>query len=233
MKLALPFTVSALAIALTSCGPVEDRTLTEAMSACARTEVQDVVGKEVRKMLLEAAKDRVVTAAFFGIDLTSSIENARVSFHDVGTFKTNPPPSPPYKQILCGGTMQIDGSSARAGQDIVTLPRLRWSINFVQPTNDPATAGFSIAVDPASISEGMLVNGDPVERTDEQGNRSDGTQAVQSNSEAAMPPAREPATELSEAQAAAEDAAGTGSEADQSPSGRQPSDEDLYAPHPN
>lgn len=227
MKLALPLTVSALAIALTSCGPVEDRTLTEAMSACARTEVQDVVGKEVRKMLLEAAKDRVVTAAFFGIDLTSSIENARVSFHDVGTFKTSPPPSPPYKQILCGGTMQIDGSSARAGQDIVTLPRLRWSINFVQPTNDPATAGFSIAVDPANVWQDMLVNGKPVENGEANPAKPEPAPvAPQPQAEGAAAETQDVAAEAAAADAAA-------AEAERAAADHQPSDEDLYAPHPN
>jgi hypothetical protein len=61
----------------------------------------------------------------------------------------------------CGASLQIDGSSARSGQDIVTIPHLRWSINFTQPTEDPSTEGFTVEVDDVSIGNGLLLNGKP------------------------------------------------------------------------
>ena len=223
-----PISIALLTLTLTACSPPTDMATNLAASACERADVQDVVGKEVRNMMLKANSNGVLAAAFLGVDLGKAFEEAKVSFSEVGVDTgTTSNSGPPFTQIVCGGTMQIDGSSARTGQDIVTLPRLRWSIDFVQPTNDPATAGFTIAVDPANVWQDMLINGKPVESTES------GPAKPEPAPVAPQPQAEDAAAETQDvaAEAAAADAAAA--EAERAASDHQPSDEDLYAPHPN
>lgn len=179
-----------------------------------------------------------MTAALLGVDLVQAMERARVSFGEVSLSADSA--QSPSSQIVCTGSMQIDGSSAQAVQDIVTLPHLRWSINFAAPTYDPQTAAFTIAIDPGSLLEGMLINGQPpqggnaaaedsapapaVNEAPQTGNGMSEAEAQDAMSEDAQKAALE-------AKAAERQAAAMGDYPE--PPSRQPSDEDLYAPHSN
>lgn len=159
--------VASIPLALAGCVPsgddnTSDKNLAQkAIDACARPDVQDVVGKDVRNRMLKANIQGVMIQALFGQDAIAAMEQARVSFSDVGVFSAHLPEQSTVRQVICGASLQIDGSSARSGQDIVTIPHLRWSINFTQPTEDPAKEGFTVEVDEASIGNGLLVNGKP------------------------------------------------------------------------
>lgn len=190
-----------------------------AYRACQRQDVQDVVGKETRNIMLKANANGVMMASLFGVDLVKPVAEANVSFHDVGLYSD--PASPlPITQITCGANFQIDASSTQSGQDIVTIPNLRWNINFTPPTQDPETGGFTIEVDKASIYDGILVNGHPP--------------VANNKDETATAPAGRPeadqAAPLSDAEAEAAEAA-----SDETPKRRQapPTEDDLYAPHSN
>lgn len=210
------FSMAALPLALASCAPVADQAVTDAVAACQRADVQDVVGKEVRKMMLKAAEDQILTAALFGINMTRSLEQARTTFTEVGVYTGATPSGAPFKQIVCGGTLQIDASTATSGQDIVTIPHLRWSVNFTQPTEEPGTAAFSIAVDPASITDGLLVNGAPPAQNEQSDTSADASSDVQSDADSAKSEADQAAADAAEAgaAAAAEDAQTTLDEAE-------------------
>lgn len=232
------FSMAALPLALASCAPAADQAVSDAVAACQRADVQDVVGKEVRKMMLKAAEDQILTAALFGINMSQSLEQARTTFTEVGVYTGATPSRAPFKQIVCGGTLQIDASTATSGQDIVTIPHLRWSVNFTQPTEEPGTAAFSIAVDPASITDGMLVNGVSPAQKDQTDTSADVRSDAQSDADSAKSEADQAAADAAEAGAAAADAAAEAYEAAApydapAPSRRQPTDDDLYAPHSN
>lgn len=228
------YTLAALPLALAGCTPSGDLAAADAIAACQRADVQDVVGKEVRNMMLKAAADRMFVAAAFGIDMAKAMEQARTSFSEIGVYTTGAGATAPFKQIICGGSLQVDGSTATSGQDIVTIPRLRWSVNFAQPTEEPSTAAFSIAVDPVSISDGVLVNGEPAK-----------TGEVSDSGPTEKEPAPPEARGMSEAEQAAAAASAAAAEAMADareaqalddmplPSGRKPNEEDLYAPHGN
>lgn len=232
------FSMAALPLALASCAPAADQAVTDAVVACQRADVQDVVGKEVRKMMIKAATDRILTAAFFGINLTQAFEQARTTFTEVGVYTEATPVGAPFKQIVCGGTLQIDASTATSGQDIVTIPHLRWSVNFNQPTEEPGTAAFSIAVDPASITDGLLVNGEPPAKDEQTDTLADSRTDAQSDAENAKTEANQAAAAAGDARAALADAQADAKIAetigdDPAPSRHQPTEDDLYAPHSN
>lgn len=220
---------AAFAVMLAGCTPQGEALTLQAINACKRADVQDVVGKEARNLMLKANEDGLWRAALFGVNVAAAVEQARVSFGEVGVYTDTA--QSPYTQIVCTSSMQIDGSSAQAGQDIVTIPHLRWSINFAEPTQDPETASFSIAVDPASLYDGILVNGEPAQaKSQKPATEIDSDQAEQP----AAPPADEavnPGDAAAEAAADAEAAAHAGE--DIPPVNHQPSDEELYAPHSN
>lgn len=226
----------AFAATLASCTPMAETLPSQVVEACQRQDVQDVVGKEARNMMLKANEDRLWKAALFGINMAEAVEQARVTFSEVGVLASEAVQSP-YSQIICQGSMQIDGSSAQAGQDIVTMPRLRWSINFAQPTDNPAAAAFSIAIDPASLFDGVLVNGQQPEASRQKTDATPPQEAteVPANSETreseADPSLADAEAALAEAEADAKIAATFGEDAEST--NRQPSDEDLYAPHGN
>lgn len=190
-----------------------------AYRACQREDVQDVVGKETRNIMLKANADGVIMAALLGVDMVKPLADANVSFHDVGLY-SDPASPPPITQITCGASFQIDASSTQSGQDIVTIPNLRWNINFTPPTQDPETGGFTIEVDKASIYDGILINGHPP--------------AANNKDETATAPAGRPNAEQA---APLDDAAAEAAEAasDETPKRRQapPTEDDLYAPHSN
>ena len=227
--------LAALAVTVAGCTPQGDDATSLAIAACKRPDVQDVVGKEARNIMLKANEDHVWRAALFGVNIGEALEQARVSFGEVGVYEDSA--RSPYTQIVCTGSMQIDGSSAQAGQDIVTIPHLRWSINFAGPTQDPETASFSIAVDPASLYDGVLVNGQPAKlrqssqdsapSDDDASNAQVDGSAAQGNASA-----DDNAVSAADAAAEAEEAAHAGDDAPATPK-RPPSDEELYAPHSN
>lgn len=230
--------MAALPLALASCAPTADQAVTDAVVACQRADVQDVVGKEVRNMMLKAVADQVRTAAFLGINITQSFEQARTTFTEVGVYTGATPSGAPFKQIICGGTLQIDASTATSGQDIVTIPRLRWSVNFTQPTEEPGTAAFTVAVDPASIHDGLLVNGEPPAKNRQSDTSADPAVDEQSAASSPESDADQAAADAADAGAAAADAAAEAYEAAgidnaPAPARRKPTDDDLYAPHSN
>ena len=227
--------LAALAVTVAGCTPQGDVQTNQAIAACKRPDVQDVVGKEARNMMLKANEDGVWRAAMFGVNVAEAIEQARVAFGEVGVYADSV--QSPYTQIVCTGSMQIDGSSAQAGQDIVTIPNLRWSINFAEPTLDPETASFSIAVDPVSLHDGVLVNGQPAklrQSSQDSAPSADDASNAQIDGSAAQGNASTDDNALSAADAAAEaeEAAHAGDDVPATPK-RPPSDEELYAPHSN
>lgn len=159
--------VASIPLALAGCVPADgdntsDKDLAQkAIDACARPDVQDVVGKDVRNRMLKANIQGVMIQSLFGQDAIAEMEQARVSFSDVGVYSAHLPQQSTVRQVICGASLQIDSSSARSGQEIVTIPHLRWSINFTQPTEDPSTEGFTVEVDEVSIGNGLLLNGKP------------------------------------------------------------------------
>lgn len=238
MKISIALAALPLPLIVAGCEPMPGDAPANALAitACQRSDVQDVVGKEVRNMMLKANATGVFGAALLGVDIVKPMEQARVSFHDAGVYTTNTPAKPPFAQIICGARMQIDGSSASAGQDIVMMPRLRWSVNFSEPTEDPANATFTIAVDPASIGDGLLINGRPAPRSEQSDDEATPASGGESEADSAGPEAQQ-AAPLDDAQAAAADAAAEAAEAaaDETPKRRQapPTEDDLYAPHSN
>lgn len=230
-----------LSMLLAGCGPVSEQFTDEATKACQRPEVQDVVGKEVRNQLLSAVDgNRMFWAAMIGIDFAKALENARVRFSDVGTkTSTALVMGTRLQQVVCVGSLQIDGSSARSGQDILTIPHLRWSINFTEPTDDLEHAGFTIAIDKRSISDGLLVNGEPPQS---QGRDS---QADAAKEQVGSPPGQalsDAEQSAADAERSAADAAASRKEAEEAAAAAAaskptlqsgPSDDDLYAPHNN
>lgn len=229
---------AALPLALASCAPQAEQAAMVAVTACQRTDAQDVVGKEVRHMILKAVSDRGYMVSLLGIDgaMAKAFEEARVTFTDVGVF-TGDGAEAPYKQIVCSGSIQIDTSSTRWGQDIITMPHLRWTVNFSQPTEEPATAAFTVAVDPASLRDGLLVNGKPPANTDQKADEAAVPEASAEKSAVDAAAAADAAAEQAkaaraEAEAAEAEAAAASDSIKPQPR-RQPTDDDLYAPHNN
>ncbi|GEO01713.1 hypothetical protein NSE01_35450 [Novosphingobium sediminis] len=230
----------ALSMLLAGCGPVSEQFTDQATKACQRAEVQDVVGKEVRnQMLSQADGNRLFWAAMVGIDFAKAFEDARVRFSDVGTYTpTALITGTRLQQVVCGGSMQIDASSTRFGQDIITMPHLRWSINFTEPTDDPEHASFTIAIDKQSIGNGLLVNGAPPQSQ----SRDDQPEAAKEESgpppDQALGDAQSAEEAAAQAKTSADDAAKDAREAAaaavEKPSAQgSPSEDDLYAPHNN
>ncbi|WP_421852672.1 hypothetical protein [Novosphingobium sp.] len=229
---------AALPFALASCAPQAEQAATVAVTACQRTDVQDVVGKEVRNMMLKAVSDRGYMVALLGLDaaLAKSLEEAHVTFTDVGVY-TGAGVESPFKQIICAGSLQIDASTTRAGQDIVTMPHLRWTVNFSQPAEEPATAAFTVAVDPASLRDGLLVNGKPPANTEQKADEAAVPEASAEKSAVDAAAAADAAAEQARAAQAEAEAAGAeaaaASDSTKPQPRRQPTDDDLYAPHNN
>lgn len=235
--------LAALPLLLTSCGPPPNATEDLAKAACQRADVQDVVSKEVRSIMIKNNMDHVFTAALFGVDIPEALAQAHIAFGAAGVSDSVAAKGPPYRQIVCSGSMQVDLSNSTEGQNIVESPHLRWSINFAKPTDDPANDVFTVQVDPLSIYDGQLLNGRPMP-TEEPPTP---TAEEQAPDQGRQPPA---ANELSEAQRAAEEAhnaAGEAAEAarqaqaeadqaqrEAAPSSpqskREPTDDELYAP---
>ena len=188
--------------------------------------------------MLKANSDNLLLAGMAGLNLDSVLKawnDAHVSFSGASAIPS--PSGPPFRQIVCGSAVQFDLSDATSGQQIVNVPRLRWSINFAQPTDDPTTGGFTIEIDPVSLVDGRTLNGKPAIGSPSQ---DDGNSAEQPAQEADAAAAEATQQADSAAQAAQEtqsdfDAAGKpdpDSKQDQQPN-KAPSEDDLYAPHGN
>lgn len=189
-------------------------------------------------MVLEAASNRSYMVSLLGLDnvMAKALEEARITFTDVGVYAGNGITSP-YKQIICSGSLQIDASTTRSGQDIVAMPNLRWSVNFSQPTEEPATAAFTVAVDPASLRDGLLVNGKPPANTEQKTDEAAVPEASAEKSAVDAAAAADAAAEQAKAAQveadAAEAEAAAASDSTKPQPRRQPTDDDLYAPHNN
>jgi len=214
-----------------------------AEQACNRPDVQDVVGKEARSLMLKGNRDNLIMAGLFGLDLDAVFkawEDARVTFSGVGALQSSN--GPPFRQITCGGSIQFDLSDATAGQQIVNVPRLSWMINFAQPVQDPSTGGFTIEIDPVSLVDGRTLNGEPM-TTRTQKDRGDSAEQAAADARAAAEEGGAAANEAAEAAAAAAKDFDAASQVDAGPSRQRtapadksvnaPSEDDLYAPHGN
>jgi len=225
-----------------ACAPSASDTTNGAVIACQRADVQDVVGKEARSLMLKGNRDNLLTAGMMGLDLNSVFkawEEARVSFSGAGAFPSSK--GPPYQQIVCGNAVQFDLSDATAGQQIVNLPRLRWTINFAQPTDDPATGGFTVEIDPVSLVDGRTLNGKPMILSQPQDSGDNQAQAA-ADAQAAAEEGGAAANDAAAAAAAAANDFDAASQVDAGPSRQRtapaentktPSEDELYAPHGN
>lgn len=237
--------IAALPLVLASCGPAQSPAEDLAKAACQRADVQDVVSKEARSIMIKNNMDHVFTAALFGIDIPAGLAQAHIAFGAAGVSDSVAAKGPPYRQIVCSGSMQVDLSNSTEGQNIVESPHLRWSINFAKPTDDPANDVFTVQVDPLSIYDGQLLNGRPMptkeppaptaeEQAPDQGRQQPAANELseaQRAAEEAHNAAGEAAEAARQAQAEAEQAQRETAPAPRSQTNREPSDEELYAPH--
>lgn len=237
--------VALAALTLASCKPTSDDMLNTAAQACQRSDIEDVVSKETRNLMVKPNIEKLLVAEWWGLDvkeILAQIEGARVSFDGVGTM-THGAPGQQFTQIICGGKLQLDMSTGLAGQQIFGIPRLRWAINFPEPTSDPLSGGFSVEVDPDSIHDGMTFNGMPARSEQADGSSGDGSAGAAIDAEAADPGAGQHADSAAEAAAAAAKDFDAASQVDAAPSRQRtapadksvnaPSEDDLYAPHGN
>lgn len=198
-------------------------------TACDRGDVQELVSKEARKIILDQQRGRFVMLAYFGLAdpqaILQKFENAQVTFTDVQTVAGS------KGMIECRGAMRFDASDTNVGQDILQIPALAWRVNFAD--GDPTSNDFTVEVDKDSVFDGILVNGKPApvapnksddsadQRAEAQNERTDdSTSAAQVASDADKAAAV--------ATKAAQDASAAARDAE---SNKTPSDEDLYAPH--
>lgn len=137
-----------------------------AQQACERKDVQDVVSNEVKSVFQKGYYENAGTAILL-IDprqIAAEFEQARASFHDVTS--TGPDADKlPTERVVCTGTLQIDESNASQGQQILQVPKLRWSIEFAQAVNDPQSSAFSISLDRGSLADDLRFNGEPIQST--------------------------------------------------------------------
>lgn len=221
---------------LAACAPSGSGFSDGAAAACDRADVQDVVGKEARSLMLKGNRDNLIMAGLMGLDLDAVFkawEEARVTFSGVGAFPSSK--GPPFQQIVCGGAIQFDLSDATSGQQIVNVPRARWTINFAQPVDDPATGGFTIEIDPVSLVDGRTINGKPLIATppnDDQNGTDAGAAEAQPSPD--LGNAEDAARAAQAAQADFDAASKPDSDSKQADvPNKAPTEDDLYAPHAN
>lgn len=146
--------------------PSSDDQPSLAQQACQRKDVQDVLSNEVKSAFQKGYYENAGTAILL-IDprqIAAEFEQARASFHDVTA--TGPDADKlPTERVVCTGTLQIDESNASQGQQILQVPKLRWSIEFAQAVNDPQSSAFSISLDRGSLADDLRFNGKPIEET--------------------------------------------------------------------
>lgn len=203
--------------------PTADRATPQGV--CERGDVQVLVGKEARKIILDQARSRILMLAMFGLidpqEMRQQFENADVTFTGIRSGKSA------EGQIACLGSMRFDDSNVAAGQDIMQLPALSWRVAFADGDGNLASTNFTVDVDRASVFEGMMINGKPADEY-LQNQRNAAAEQAQDEAVQAKPapenaaPARDnaPAAEKIDALAA-----------ENTKSSQPPSNEDLYAPH--
>lgn len=211
------------------------------LGVCQRADVQDLVGKEAWRIILDQSRGRIVALAIFGLvdpnAMLEQFENANVSF--TGT-RAGPSLE---NRVACSGSMRFDASNTNTGQDIVQLPKLSWLVDFADGDGDLTSTNFTVAVDQASVFEGMLLNGKPAEGyADSHGTNADDSTRARDNEDAAADGDLGAANAaMNDANAAADEAQATADEAakaeaqldasEKPKASRSPSDDDLYAPH--
>lgn len=192
------------------------------LEACKRADVQDAVGKEARSMFIKNALPNLAVKAMLGlVDLDAfakQVENATVS---VSSVALQSGASADLRTIACTGNFKLDASNAIAGQDVVQMNRLRWTIRFADDRPDPTSSNFTIEVDPSSLYENMAINGERVQdvvnrEAREEVERQERSQAAEAESDQALSP---PSPTTSDQDRAPEPSSRT-----------QPSPEELYAP---
>lgn len=149
-------------------GPTTSQTANDtpslAQQACLREDVQDVVSNEVKSMFQKGFYKQAGTAILL-IDpreISAEFERARMSFHDVTVAPGNNADTLPTDRVVCTGTLQIDESNSQQGQQIVQVPKLRWSIEFAQAVNDPQSSAFTVTLDQGSLADDLRFNGKPI-----------------------------------------------------------------------
>jgi hypothetical protein len=132
---------------------------TTATGACERADVQELVGKEARGVIMDSARSRLITLAIFGLidpqETRAALENAQITFTDVTSGGVR------GDNVPCTASLRIDASNANAGQDIVQLPAVIWQIALADGDGNVSSSNFTVKVDPASVFEGMRINGKP------------------------------------------------------------------------
>lgn len=161
-----------------------------AQAVCERTDVQDLVGKEARKLILDRARPQLVAIALMTMAEPEAylrkFREAQVSFSDVqGNLDE-------HGLFACTASAKIDMSDAESGQDIIQSPTLAWRVTFADKKADLTNSNFTVEVDEGSVFSDMLINGKPASEYAQQ-RQSTGPQA---------PPAAETADNSSEQQAA-------------------------------
>jgi hypothetical protein len=140
-------------------------TSSPAQLACLREDVQAVVSNEVKSIFQKGFYEGAGTAILL-IDpreISAEFENARASFHDVTVANGPDADTLPTERIVCTGTLQIDESNAKQGQQIVQVPKLRWSIDFSGPVSNPQSSAFTVTLDRGSLADDLRFNGKPIE----------------------------------------------------------------------
>ncbi len=156
-------------IVMTGCnGPsanqTADNTPSLAHQACLREDVQNVVSNEVKSIFQKGFYKQAGTAILL-IDpreISAEFERARASFHDVSVAAGHDGDKLPTERVLCTGTLQIDESNSQQGQQILQVPKLRWSIEFAKPVNDPKSSAFTVTLDQGSLADDLRFNGKPI-----------------------------------------------------------------------
>lgn len=247
-RLAIAVLSSLLILALTGCVPQADKeqasqSTDTPLAACRRSDVQEVVGKETRSKLLKSALRGLIMQELLGVDASAAVDDfdrASVTFDHVILDKPGELGEAPYQQIVCAGHVQIDMSTATAGQQVIGIERLRWVINYSMPAEDPVKDAFTIDVDDASIRRGLTVNGrSPPEELERQQAELSAALTGDDGSADAQRAANDAGRAADEAAAAAREAAQAAAAADaeqqgfaqQSGNNNPPSQEDVYAPH--
>lgn len=156
-------------IVVTGCnGPTTSRTADDtpslAQQACLREDVQDVVSNEVKSIFQKGFYKQAGTAILLldPREISAEFERARASFHDVTVADAASANTLPIDRVVCTGTLQIDESNSQQGQQIVQVPKLRWSIEFAQAVNDPQSSAFTVTLDQGSLADDLRFNGKPI-----------------------------------------------------------------------
>jgi hypothetical protein len=96
------------------------------------------------------------------LEVAAAFKQARTSFHDVSVDAGAGTTTLPTEKVVCIAALQIDESNAQQGQQIVQMPKLRWSIDFAQAVNDPQASAFTITLDRGSLGDDTRIKGEAI-----------------------------------------------------------------------